>query len=239
MAIDPLASMNLAAGVNGAAGQYNIANNEPVLSVETLLTFCQSRLRTLDDQIRAKMDGQRANINLQTALNKVQSLLPKAEGGADEKANKAGLDEAWKAIEAAKAAAITAGDKDTYDQLCTLQGAMCSGNKDKKDGAGNPLDDNGKALDSCWGLKPEDAEKVHAANEARWAKADGVFNKQEAEGWIKSVEGMSANSRSNNEMSMISLQSMVSQRATALQLTTNMLNSMNESLKGITANIRS
>ncbi len=219
-------STNLATRVNGAGGQYNIANNEPILSVDSLLFFCQSRLNNLDTQIRSHMDGQKANIALQTALSKLQSLLPK--GAMEEKdaaANKKGLDLAMDAIKEAKAAAMIAGDKSTYDALCKLQGGLCGSKGD----AGGPAE-------SAWGLPPDQAAAVNLRNDQRYERADGVVDKGEADGWVKDVEGMLANSRSNNEMSMISIQSLVSQRATALQLTTNMLNSMNESLKSIAAN---
>lgn len=52
------------------------------------------------------------------------------------------------------------------------------------------------------------------------------------------IDEMSKNLGAGRDLAMVELQSIVSQRQTALQLTTNLLNTMNESTRSITSNIK-
>jgi hypothetical protein len=54
---------------------------------------------------------------------------------------------------------------------------------------------------------------------------------------MDALDSAAGSARSGAELQMIELQGLMSKRATALQLTTNMLNSMNESLKNIAGNV--
>ena len=58
------------------------------------------------------------------------------------------------------------------------------------------------------------------------------------DGPIKAIDDLGKDLGSGRELSMIELQSVVSQRQTALQLTTNLMNTMNQSAQGIVQNIK-
>lgn len=64
------------------------------------------------------------------------------------------------------------------------------------------------------------------------------FSTQEAKDFTSSVDNASDALRSDNETSMISIQSIVSKRSQALQMTSNLVNSLNEAVKGVVQNIR-
>jgi hypothetical protein len=59
----------------------------------------------------------------------------------------------------------------------------------------------------------------------------------EVKSMCTSIEDSQSALRSNAEMNMIEMQSLVAKRATALQLTTGMMNSINEGMKAIAGNI--
>lgn len=66
---------------------------------------------------------------------------------------------------------------------------------------------------------------------------DFKLNAGEMKAMFGSIDGMVNEGRSGAELNMIEIQSLVSKRATALQLTTSMLSSTNESAKSIAGNI--
>ncbi len=66
---------------------------------------------------------------------------------------------------------------------------------------------------------------------------DGFVTKDEVKEMSKTLESALSASHSGAEISMIELQSLVSQRSTSLQLTTGMMNSVNEGTKSVAGNI--
>ena len=66
---------------------------------------------------------------------------------------------------------------------------------------------------------------------------DNMVTKDEIKEMCTTLDNALASVRSGAELSMIDLQSLVSKRATTLQLTTGMMNSINEGQKSIAANI--
>lgn len=72
--------------------------------------------------------------------------------------------------------------------------------------------------------------KLHAGD-------DGQVNKEEVKDLSTMLDNALSSCRSGAELSMIELQSLVSKRATQLQLTTGLMSSLNEGSKSIAANI--
>ena len=68
-------------------------------------------------------------------------------------------------------------------------------------------------------------------------QGDGVYGADEAQEYITTVQGVQSNMSSDSELSMISLQSLMSQRQTAVQLTTNLMQSLDDQAKDIAQNI--
>lgn len=67
---------------------------------------------------------------------------------------------------------------------------------------------------------------------------DTLTPQQATDGPIKAIDDLGKDLGSGRELSMIELQSVVSQRQTALQLTTNLMNTMNQSSQSIVQNIK-
>jgi hypothetical protein len=169
------------------------------LTPESLLFFCQSKLKEMDKAISLKMAGQKNFVALQGEITKIQGdlkSLQKQEGA----------------------------DKDVaFDDPVARQ------NLDKE-------------LDTAIQHAQESGDTTLAASLIKVkAVLDGGGDDKVLIGEIKEMnsmlDGCSASCRSGAEVSMIELQSLVSQRATALQLTTGMMNSINEGTKSIAANI--
>lgn len=66
---------------------------------------------------------------------------------------------------------------------------------------------------------------------------DGTVNDTEMQKYIESVNGVVKDINSGAELNMINLQSIMSQRQTAIQLTTNLVESLGEQSKSIAANV--
>ncbi|MET0593810.1 MAG: hypothetical protein ABW133_13995, partial [Polyangiaceae bacterium] len=78
-----------------------------------------------------------------------------------------------------------------------------------------------------------------AENRSQWLLTDGnnITSKEEMGSLINSTKSLQSDLNSNAELDMIHLQSLMSQRQTAIQLTTNILQSLNEQANKIVANI--
>jgi hypothetical protein len=83
-------------------------------------------------------------------------------------------------------------------------------------------------------------EKLETAY-AEWKTNPGntAYNVKEVKAKAEEIGGLAKEISSAAELDMIGLQSLMSQRQTAIQLTTNLLSSFNESLKAIAAKVGS
>lgn len=102
---------------------------------------------------------------------------------------------------------------------------------DQLDAAIKVADDTGN------GTTAETLRKVKATLHQGPNGGDNLVSKDELKDMSTMLDNASSDARSGAEVSMIELQSLVSQRATALQLTMGMMNSINEGSKSIAANI--
>lgn len=173
------------------------SNDYVPLTPESLLFFCQSQLRTLDESIQKKMSGQNNLVALESKVNDVESALKRLGMDGDDKA---AFDDAKKVgevdglISTAMTAASNAGDEELVKSLGKVQ------------------------------------DMLHAGG-------DNLVTKNDIKEMCTVLDSATAACRSGAEISMIELQSLISKRATQLQLTTGMMNSVNEGHKNIAANI--
>lgn len=184
-----------------------LANKEYVpLTVESLLTFCQTRLRDLDEQIAARMLAQKARVDLGEVVGALKQFTAKQMPVAVDKdgvkdpdpaAQEAGrktVDEGNKLFDASIAKAREVGDYEAVRALTDMKATWNMGN-------------------------------------------DGSVTSKELEGINKALDVTLGDLSKSNELEMIELQSLISKRSTALQLTTNMMNGLNEAQKTITGNV--
>ncbi|MBP9112728.1 MAG: hypothetical protein KBF88_07950 [Polyangiaceae bacterium] len=197
------------------------------LSPESLLTYCTSRLRNLDSQVQEYFKKQNATTQAIDELSKMQREL-----GPLMKGDKMGGKEVCDAICLLdkKIAEMPEGAgkeklKEIRDSLWT------SGSKEGQDAF----------LSGVWNTPPrfigyntdnkplyEEAKIIHFIDGGHTIPTDQL---REA--------FRDANTALNKdaEMGMLHVQSLMSERQTALQLTTNLLNSLSEQLKTISQNV--
>jgi hypothetical protein len=167
------------------------------LTPDSLLIFCQSRLKSMDDVIHKKMDLQQSFVALQDTVTTVQAKLKEyGKAGADDAVAFAGpgkINEVTRLLDSAIATAKDCGSNELASSLESVKEKLRAGDDNVLVGE---VKDMNTMLDSAL-----------------------------------------TTCRSSAEVSMIDMQSLISQRATTLQLTTGMMNSLNEGMKSIAGNV--
>jgi hypothetical protein len=204
----------------------------PMISIEYLLQITASRMSDMDTDVKRRLATQKSRGELGTDLGSLLAFtksLPAGEiGWTDVDFTKPKSDytaEDWKkfndcrvnlenlkvGLAAARAKAEAIGDHDTANKLAARERQV--------DHALGPVekDQNGKIIAYRGSMK---------------------LSKADIDGINADLEGMVKSASSTNELEMIDLQQIMSKRAQLLQMTTNMINSFNESTKGIIGNIR-
>lgn len=203
-------SVNTSGMVQYAIGQFSSPVDASMfsLSPDALLTYCQTRLQSLDGDIKQYMDNQRTQLakkevlqNLETVIsdhntvNKKSEDLPKLEhaiANAYAKAYKnlkaMGMDD--------EAAALKSAFKEVFP--------------------------NGDITKDCPSIK---GSKIPTSTQSAFDK------------FTQPLQDMVDEIGKNAELNMIQLQSIMSQRQTAVQLTTNMMAKLNGGYDAVTANI--
>ncbi len=200
---------------------------EPVdgLSPDGLMAYCQSRLDSIGNQIQTSFDEQQKGaqevISINAVLSQVQALAPTG---------------------------TTAGDSKTCTQLETSLGQLITNLKASDPGCAALPNLTQTYNDMVWsgtggyatGTPPGpqfiDADK-YPPNTQYPKQGDNQFGTTELQGFAQSIsDGVSA-LNSNAELQTIQLQSLISQRTTAISLTTNMVQSLGDAMNKIADNI--
>ena len=198
-----------AAGVLGS----NPAMNAAYLSPDALLAYCASQLQRIDGKIQAMVAEQTTATKLSDALGAAQAAFAKYSGGIDNRiGGKTGDD--------SKHADNMANKTSCIEITKQLDAAV-----DKL-----PVDD------------PNRARLVEIANVFRERGAmdspgTGMVGQAEIAGFAAEMKKMSSTIESNSQMNMITIQSLMSNRSSAIQLVTNMVQGLGDSSKSIAANV--
>lgn len=173
------------------------------LTPDALLSYCESRLRSIDAQVKTAFQRQTDRNGLNSALSVLSNSLSKKkaidEGPADE-----GL---------------------RTEILANYDAAIQA--------AGGPTSPAGVQLA---------AERARFQATARGTARDGDTNsvdEGEMKGFGDAVGRLQGDINREGELQMIELQSLMSQRQTALQMTTNMVSALGESSRAIASKIGS
>ncbi len=190
------------------------------LTPDALMSFCATRLRNLDDQVQTAFAKQKqANADTST-LSELQRLLGPASGElkgnenispALEKAGKAMID-----------AANKCQDPETKKKLMEQASKLGKVIQDPKTGdyawGGTQLDGNGKVMVDGQGRDTLTAEDFkHLTGDA--------------------IEGLQKDINAGTELSMINLQSLMSQRQSSVQLITNLVQSLGDQINKVAGNV--
>jgi hypothetical protein len=194
---------------------------EAGLTAEGVMAYCASRLNSLDTLIQSRFaDQQKRNTALKEAGGVIARLNYWTGIGEGE-----GMDATNQANHKAYAADFAGCYNQTTDPQVRAKIADAYKILTGKDLV---LDGTGKA--AAWQLDKKQVQLelsgIHAKSPEQW---QGII------GGVKAVQdGLTKDS----EMSMIQLQSVVSQRQLAVQMTTQLMQTMHESSKSVVANIR-
>jgi hypothetical protein len=218
----------LAVGIETAI-DYQVESLPQYLTPDTLLAYCASRLQTLDTEIKERMAGQEARNNGIRDASRLMQLLSGWQGHHGSAELKADTDGAAKdrTNHASEANDILDLYKNTKDAQVKDQCARFFNSLTGQDIHGFVSAD-GKTI-----------TKVTPENIKAWADADKI-DPCDAPTWqamVGSVKDMQGDMSKSSELDMIGLQSLVSQRQLSVQLTTQLMQAVNEGPKQAAANI--
>lgn len=186
-------------------------------SPETLLFYCSSRLGSIDNQIGAYFKDQQAKNRASKELSDVQGVLGQASyqhGGEGFTTTDAGyhVDAGNKLLNIYRNAETPEGKQAAADAFRLRTGMDISAYR------------NGDSVTEQQVMEAKDNIAAKDANQ--WAQV------------IEGVKSKSAEVSKSAELNMIQLQSLVSQRQLAVQLTTQLMQAVHEGSKNVAGNIR-
>jgi len=211
-------------GSGDAPGDMPIGSYAPeYLSSGALLAYCGTQMQQIDSQIQATFADQQKGNEEQQIINQALSVLQSnADGtlGTDGKSgNNEGqciemehaLEQAITQIESIDPnASCLAGLKQIHDNL------MATGTGDK----------NAKVGHGYYG-QPNTGDPTDDSN----------ISSSQMSGFISALQNVGSGLNSDAQLRMINIQSLVSQQQTAVELTTNIMQSLDDSMKKVVENI--
>jgi hypothetical protein len=189
------------------------------LSPDSLMVYLSTRLNGLDDQIDAIFNHEQKQQKVQESLRKIQTALSTLDERKDH-----------------------AGDVvDLPDRDASAPAHQEVIGPDGKVVGASPAERNiDEALDEIEKLDPNLAADMRAKLSSEGFilfVQDGKYKGAEVTATKQYIEGIAKDIESDSQMNMIQLQSLMSARQTAIQLSTNMIAALGESSKAIATNI--
>jgi hypothetical protein len=175
------------------------------LSPDALMSYCESRLSSLDNQMSQIMDQQQANATQTAALDKLSSLLNELPGPNSSTPPMVDVS--------------SSGNQKLVGEISSEYMSVAGTLGPSSPIAGSLLKDQASFLNAL------------TKNGGKQLSSD-VVNQLE-----QNIKNDTATLNSNSEMIMIDLQSLMSQRQTAVQLTTNLVQSLGDQANSIAKNI--
>jgi hypothetical protein len=239
--------------LQGATGiQTNSPNGDPnsppvYLTPEALMLYISSRLNDLDGQVQTDMvkqqnlDWEQQGIgNIMTEVQQLESTITNKDSSGN--GTTTDCTQLEKDLESL-IASIQQRDPTcpVLGQLETLHDTVMATGTGPLDANDNPTKDpsqiahgfyNGSTATGA-GAMPNGGSAPPNVNNDQ----DGKFGNDELSNWGTSLQGMNSTLNSSAELGMIDIQSKMSQRSTAIQLATNILQSYDDGLSKIAGNI--
>ena len=195
------------------------------LSPDALMAYCQSRLDSIDGQVTASFTEQQTNAS---AISQIDQVISDAQ---DVRRRRPEGPAVCKKLEATFGALINSLKSLRPGLPCapalttTYNSMVWSG-------------DGGAAVHPLApgrsGLHRRDATTRPTES---GPKGDNVLSSSELQGYVQTLSDAAGNLNSNSELQMVQLQSLMSQRQTAISLTTNLVQSLGDQENKIADNI--
>ncbi len=193
------------------------------LSPDALMSYCQTRLDSIDGQVRGVFDDQRKNASVTQQIDQVIGAI-KQYDGSDQ------TDPAvCKDLETKFGDLITNLNK--TDPNCPVLPSLTQ--------AYNSMVWSGDGGATHTGLPGPDFindDKYPAADQTT-EKGDMKLGTQELQQYVETLTDAAGNLNSNSELGMVQIQSLMAQRQTAVTLTTNLVQSLGDQENKIADNI--
>jgi hypothetical protein len=195
------------------------------LSPDALMAYCQSRLDSIDGQVDASFNEQQTNAGAITQIDQVLSTI-KQDDGSDQKDPKV-----CKSLETTFEGLINS--LQNTDPGCPELPALTT--------AYNSMvwsGDGGRAFTHS--TDPTDPDFIDIADyppDMSTKQGDNILGSTELQGYAQTLSDAAAGLNSNSELQMVQLQSLMSQRQTAISLTTNLVQSLGDQESKIADNI--
>lgn len=203
-----------------AAAQSNAEIGFTYLSPDALMSYCESRMRYLDTQVQAHFAQQQRSAGDSKAINFVIECMTPCLGG------------------------IGDGGTAAHDLVRAYQKAINDAGGDQTE-VGRKLISLRDGFIATVGVDGGVALRAQMNDPSFWTESGPRADKgmvknvseQTMKGFVDSLNRLQQSVNDGAEMGMIKLQAIMSQRQSALQITTGLLQSFNEMLNKIAANI--
>jgi len=191
------------------------------LTPDALMAYCESRLRSIDGQIQSGMDKQNTNNAEQQLIGELNTTLQGyAANGTTQPGSSANAKNDGQCVQIEQKFDEVIARIRTMDPNSPLISQL------------EKIHDNIMAT----GTQVPGMQGFYGTPDGA-VSSDGQINAQEIGTFINDLQGVSSSVNSSSELEMIQLQSFMSQRQTAIQLTTNLVQSLGDQLNKIADNI--
>ncbi len=185
------------------------------LTPDALLTYCEARLNGLDSQIQQDMQSQQTTNADEQDLTSVQSVLSKYADGCKDPGS------------------VTELEKAVHDAIGVIE------SRDPESPALSGL----KSMLSTIQTGQTTLSPL-VQDMAQWAKQNGIsvdtpdiLSAEQVKQLTTTLSQVTSSASSSAELNMINLQSLMSQRQTAVELTTNMMQTLDDTLGKVVSNV--
>jgi hypothetical protein len=211
-----------------------VPGNSPYITADSMLIYCETRMRQIDLGIHEKFDKQVRDNDTSEAIHEAEDVLKNSVAGGWDESNHAGCD----VLGGLQKAINTAGGPDTPTgrQLKSLQISVAKAMAgDDSKFAQCFADQNSDGFRQFFG--PGNDGKSDADMIKLVGGTPANITREQVTSFSTTLDEYAKDLSSGAELDMIDLQAVMSQRQTAIQLPTNLLQAMSESTNKIVGNI--
>jgi hypothetical protein len=206
------------------------------LTPDALFSYCSARINGIDAQVKEAFAQQQQNNDTQAAIGDLMASLNQAiTGGTDGSNNyvQATIGWYWNAINKAGGPNTPEGQK-LFQAMRGFCEQVDSSHR-LRDVASDPNSADFKGMMA--GAFGNDKQFIEEHLQGHFGNKDGVVDKDTIDATVKALQNDSDELGKGGELMMIKLQSLMSQRQLAVQITTNLIQTLHDASKSIVQNI--